>query len=106
MEDSIKLISVVLSAFLPVIGLLTWVIKSGMTGANKATASNTKAVNTLITSLAIQKVKEESVSDYRGRMESKMDDLIDIHAGTGKLCTFGPVDARDITRAAQVTLGN
>ena len=89
------------------LALLGWVIRSGMTTLKGAMESNTKAINSLLNTLALQEQRlamkiEQSQHDHRRHEEETRDVLKAIQGGNA--CHLDTVIADKLSRAASKTL--
>ena len=76
----------------PLLGLLGWVLKSGMATLTRTLERNTKAVESLVHTLAVHHALEEGNQKLEAqrttRMEEQISDLLQLHTGPHSLCRF------------------
>ena len=108
MTEYIKLISTVFGFVAPIIGILAWIIKTGMNNMITALKENTTAVTDLVKTLEIHTVQEDAHQKIDARwkqeVERDLDSLVTLHTDRGNLCPFTEVEVDMLKRAAKETL--
>ena len=108
MTDHLKLISTVFGFVAPIIGILIWIIKTGMNSMISALKENTKALSGLVTTLEIHTVQEEANLQmdrkWKQELEDSVESLVDLHTDRSKLCPFTDVEVDMLKRASKEIL--